>query len=105
MHWKERSNEKGVFPEDLLEDTPINHAPQAPTTKRKAVTDYLYSSIALTPIETLIAVVAKVLGIDIQELSDWGEETSIPTSVLKNKILTAKRYKLNPLLWSDRLGI
>ena len=86
------------LPEDLLEDAPIKHTPQAPTSKGIAITSKSHSSTRLTAMEILIAELAQVLGIDLQELSDWGKDSSIPTNVLKTILLTAKRLKLNPLL-------
>ncbi|BEI36613.1 recombinase RecT [Polynucleobacter sp. HIN7] len=86
------------LPEDLLGDAPIKPISHAPGTKRKGAISKQHSPIGPTPIETLITEVATVLSIDPQELRDWGKEISVPTAVLKNILLTAKHYKLNPHL-------
>ena len=84
--------------EDQLNDTPINPVSQTSTTKRKAAISKPHSFTEPTLIETHITKVATVLGIDLQELRDWAKETSVPTEILKKILLTARRFKLNPLL-------
>lgn len=86
------------LPEDLLEDAPISYGPQAPTTKGIAIPSSSHSSTRQTAMEILIAELAQALGIDMQELIDWGKDNPILTEVLKTILLTAKRLKLNPLL-------
>ena len=61
-------------------------------------------------LETLIADVAKILEMPVQELCDWTNEAPIPEGVLKIVLTTAKRLKLNPILdqiaweWSRESG-
>lgn len=49
-------------------------------------------------VESLLTEVTQSLDINIQELSEWVNDQSIPTEVLKTILRTSKRFKLNPLL-------
>lgn len=85
-------------PEDLLEDDPIHEIPQTHQRKSKVTTAKIDQTSDPLPTEILIKEVAEILGIDAQELNDWGKNVRAPMEVLKNILLTAKRFKLNPLL-------
>jgi hypothetical protein len=86
------------MPEDLLEDD-LNKGiantqrikPTAPIKEGKQPSSQI-------TIDGLMKEVAQSLNIDPQELSDWMNDHSIPTEVLKTILRTVKRFKLNPLL-------
>lgn len=86
------------MPEDLLEDDPIHEIPQTRQGKSKVTTAKVDRAIDPLPTEILIKEVAEVLGINAQELNDWGKNVRAPLEVLKNILLTAKRFTLNPIL-------
>jgi hypothetical protein len=84
--------------EDLLREDPIQGIPQTHWGKSKVTTTQIDRVTKQFSIEILIKEVAGVLGINAQELNDWVKNIHASTEVLKNILLTAKRFKLNPIL-------
>lgn len=85
------------MPEDLLEDDLSKDIANTQRIQPAAISQNKKSSKQVA-IESLITEVAQFLDLDPQELSDWMNDHSIPTEVLKLILRTAKRFTLNPLL-------
>jgi hypothetical protein len=91
--------------EDLLEDDRINHTSQTLKINRKVCISKPHSSTRPIPIETFTAEIARVLEINTQKLNEWGKDINAPLEVFKNILLTAKRFKLNPILGQISWGL
>jgi hypothetical protein len=84
--------------EDLLEDDLSKGDAKNKSIKPEAPIKEGEQPSSQMAIERLLTEVAQSLKIGPQELSEWMNDHSIPTEVLKTILRTAKRFKINPLL-------
>jgi hypothetical protein len=91
--------------EDLLEDDSIQDISKVRGGKRKITISKVDPRSGPKPITTLIMEATQVLGLDPQKLSAWSKDHSLPTEVLKNILLTAKRLKQRSAFRPHCLGV
>ena len=86
------------MPEDLLEDDLSKSNAKTKSIKPTAPIKEGKQPSSQITIDGLMKEVAHSLDLDPQELSEWVNDHSVPTEVLKLILRTAKRFTLNPLL-------
>ncbi len=84
--------------EDLLDnDQPMQRSGSKAAQSRHAINQRNQPE-SRSALDELVSEAANAIGITIEELRNWNQESVAPDGVLKAILTVAKRYQLNPLL-------
>jgi hypothetical protein len=86
------------IPEDLLDEDQLKQRSKSKVAQTRHVTSKRHQPESSSTLDVLVSETANALGIAIEELHNWTQETVVPKGVIKRALMTANRLKLNPLL-------
>ncbi len=86
------------MPEGLLDDDESHRRSRSKTAKSKYLVNQRNQPERGSALDALENKTTNAIGITIEELLNWIQETALPEAALKTILMTATRLKLNPLL-------